>query len=547
MADYRGEMFADAQTPESQLHQVRRDADRLLSLLLLLHFPPALGLAAFHGTWLTAILVGGTISGGAWLLATRAPGAFITRSFIAVGLMAYSALMISETHGMIEMHFHIFGALAFLLVYRDWRVLIVGAAAVAVHHLSFELLQTAGAGVYVMPVEHLSLAMVVLHAAFVIFEVGVLVVLARSLEAETLTMARLRADDATERAGLARLAAALEQRDLSVGAGSADGAAAVLRSGISQVAELVQSIQSTARELSETSREVSTAAGDTERSSGEIAVAVGSVADAGEQQSRLVLEAGDAAGEAAAAVERALHAAEAAAGAAREALDDAERGMVTADEAHSAMSAVEESAAAITAASEALVVRSGEISAFVVTITTIAEQTNLLALNAAIEAARAGESGRGFAVVADEVRKLAEQSAEAAARTAGIVGEINDMTHRVAQLAGDGARRTEAGTRTVAASRGEFETIAARAHAVADRVEAIAGESRDAARHAEISRERTEELARIAESSSAMTQQVAASTLQTAATAGQLTSSADRLDATASTLEGLVVQFTVGR
>ena len=540
-------MFADAQTPESQLQQVRCNADRLLSLLLLLHFPPALGLAAFHGNWPAAILVGGTVSGGAWLLATRAPGAFITRSFIALGLMAYAALFISETHGMIEMHFHIFGALAFLLVYRDWRVIVLGAAAAAVHHLVFDLLQSAGAGVYVMPAEHLGLGMVVVHAVFVIFETTVLVVLARSLESETLTMARLRADDATERAGLARLAAALEQRDLSVGAGTAEGAAAVLRSGISQVAELVHSIQSTARELSETSREVSAAAGDTERSSGEIAVAVASVADAGDQQSRLVAEAGDAAGEAAAAVERALHAAEAAAGAAREALDDAERGMVTADEAHSAMSAVEESAAAITDASEALVVRSGEISAFVVTITTIAEQTNLLALNAAIEAARAGESGRGFAVVADEVRKLAEQSAEAAARTAGIVGEINDMTQRVAALAGDGARRTEAGTRTVAASRGEFETIAARAHAVADRVEAIAGESRDAHRHAEVSRERTEELARLAEASSAMTQQVAASTQETAATAGQLTSSAERLDSTASTLEGLVVQFTVAR
>ena len=129
----------------------------------------------------------------------------MTRAFIAVGLMAYSALFISETHGMIEMHFHIFGALAFLLVYRDWRVLLVGAAAAAVHHLTFDLLQSAGAGVYVMPASHLGLGMVVVHAVFVVFETVVLVILARSLESETLTMARMRVADAAERASLARL------------------------------------------------------------------------------------------------------------------------------------------------------------------------------------------------------------------------------------------------------------------------------------------------------------------------------------------------------
>jgi methyl-accepting chemotaxis protein len=530
--------------PDQQLLEVRKGADRVLSLLLVLHFPAAIALAVLHGTYVAAIVVGGGISLVGYLLAKRAPGAFATRAFVALGLMGYSALFISQSHGMVEMHFHIFGALAFLLVYRDWRVIVIAAGFIAVQHLGFMLLQEADAGVYIMPAEHLGYGMVLLHAVFVVFETTVLVVLSRTLEQETLAASELRSGEALERAQLTMLADALERRDLSVSGAGGDGPAAILRSGIGHVATLVETIQSAAVEINLTSREVSAASADSERSNEEIASAVSSVASASDQQARLVMEAGHAAGEAAAAVERALHAAEAAADAAGAALTDAERGMVTADDARSAMSAVEESAAAITEASAALVRRSQEITRFVGTITTIAEQTNLLALNAAIEAARAGESGRGFAVVADEVRKLAEQSADAAGSTSDIVNDIGRMTERVARLAGEGAARTETSVRTVALSRGEFEGIAARAREVAARVDAITGSSREAAQHAEDSRGRMIELATLAESSSATTQQVAASTQQTAATAGQLAASAQRLDAAADALSGLVTQFT---
>jgi methyl-accepting chemotaxis protein len=532
-------------SPAEQLLEVRKTADRLLSLLLVLHLPATFGLAALHGTWIAAFAVGGFVSGGAYLLARRAPGAFSTRAFIALGLAAYGGLLVDQSHGLIEMHFYFFSALAFLLVYRDWRLIVITAGAIAVHHLGFMVLQQAGAPVWVMPDGHLGLGMVLLHAAFVVFESSVLVVLSRSMEAETLDAAQRRVEDATERAQLAALASALEQRDLSVGAGAADGAAAILRAGIGQVASLVETIQSTALEISSTSQEVSAASVESSRSSEEIADAVNMVASVTEQQARLVFEAGEAAGSVSVAVSRALEAAEAAASAAAAALEDAESGMETADDARTAMTAVEDSAATIMEASGELVRRSGEITGFVGTISSIAEQTNLLALNAAIEAARAGESGRGFAVVADEVRKLAEQSAEAARSTDEIVSDISRMTQRVAALAGEGASRTSVSSRTVALSRGAFEGIASSARDVASRVDAIAIASREAAGHAGDSQVRMTELASLAESSSATTQQVAASTQQTAVIASQLSDSAVALDGAAESLRGLVVLFTV--
>src|SRR4051812_24781979 len=155
--------------------------------------------------------------------------------------LGYSALLISETHGMIEFHFHIFGALAFMLVYRDWRVPIVGAAVVVVHHIGFELLQAGGTNVYLMPPTNVHLPLVLLHAVFVVFEVSVLVIIARAMEEESVTLSHLRAGDAVEREQLANLASALEQRDLRRVGGSSEGAAGVLQQGIGQVASLVQS------------------------------------------------------------------------------------------------------------------------------------------------------------------------------------------------------------------------------------------------------------------------------------------------------------------
>lgn len=62
------------------------------------------------------------------------PGATATRHIIAVAQACMSALLIHLTGGRIETHFHVFGSLAFLAFYRDWKVLVTASAVVAADH-----------------------------------------------------------------------------------------------------------------------------------------------------------------------------------------------------------------------------------------------------------------------------------------------------------------------------------------------------------------------------------------------------------------------------
>jgi len=68
-----------------------------------------------------------------WLAFNRA-GATLTRHVIAVAQMLSSALLIHLCGGRLETHFHVFGSLAFLSFYRDWRVMVTGTVVVAADH-----------------------------------------------------------------------------------------------------------------------------------------------------------------------------------------------------------------------------------------------------------------------------------------------------------------------------------------------------------------------------------------------------------------------------
>ncbi len=82
-----------------------------------------------------SLFLGSMISCFPALLAWKLPGRAVTRHTIAVAQTLTSALLIHLTGGRIETHFHIFGSLAFLAFYRDWRVLITATIVVATDHM----------------------------------------------------------------------------------------------------------------------------------------------------------------------------------------------------------------------------------------------------------------------------------------------------------------------------------------------------------------------------------------------------------------------------
>jgi hypothetical protein len=131
----------------AQLHSRRVRIDRMFCALLLIQYVAGIIGAitvspyAWEGKVHTVHLhVWVAIVGGAGiiilpiLLATFRPGTALTRHVIAASQMLASALLIHLTGGRIETHFHVFGSLAFLAFYLDWKVLITASTVVAVDH-----------------------------------------------------------------------------------------------------------------------------------------------------------------------------------------------------------------------------------------------------------------------------------------------------------------------------------------------------------------------------------------------------------------------------
>jgi two-component system sensor histidine kinase/response regulator len=90
------------------------------------HLHPHVTAAIFFGGAITLLPVylASTNSGKAW-----------TRHIIAIAQMLMSSLFVHLSGGRIETHFHVFGSLAFIAFYRDWRVLLTATVVAGLDHV----------------------------------------------------------------------------------------------------------------------------------------------------------------------------------------------------------------------------------------------------------------------------------------------------------------------------------------------------------------------------------------------------------------------------
>jgi PAS domain S-box-containing protein len=127
---------------------VARQTDHLFAGLLVFQWLAAIAVALWVSpmTWIgaasqthihvwMACLLGAAVISVPLILTAMRPGQIITRHALAIAQMLMGSLLIHLSGGRSETHFHVFGSLAFLAFYRDWRVLISASAVVAIDHL----------------------------------------------------------------------------------------------------------------------------------------------------------------------------------------------------------------------------------------------------------------------------------------------------------------------------------------------------------------------------------------------------------------------------
>ena len=164
----------------SDLDKLRIRFGRFLVILLWLHIPVLAAVAFVVGRPPLAAGLAGALLAGAYHLTWWRHGITpATRYLSAVALMGEPALLVYLLAGhpwQMDMHMYFFALLALTIAWCDWRVVVVGAVAIAIHHIMLDFLLPLA-----VFADGADVGRVGLHAGIVALQTGVLVWLSRTL------------------------------------------------------------------------------------------------------------------------------------------------------------------------------------------------------------------------------------------------------------------------------------------------------------------------------------------------------------------------------
>ena len=356
-----------------------------------------------------------------------ARGTLASRLILTACLVGLVILHIQLSRGTVEYHFGVFATLALVMVYLDWRPILLTAGLFALHHIVFDRLLAAGLGFYCL--NEPDFGRILLHAFYVIVQTSLELMLVRGM-----------AQAAREGQELQQMVQRINQADgISL---QLDGLAAstalgqALQQALQRMQLAVGTVNQVAASIRVASAEIASGDHDLSQRSESTASSIEQTAASMEQLTSSVRQTADATSEAMAmAVENA---------------EVAQRGGEVVGQVVSTMNEINQS--------------SQKIGDIIGVIDGIAFQTNILALNAAVEAARAGEQGRGFAVVATEVRSLAQRSAVAAREIKDLIGASVDKVEqgtRLVQSAGSTITEVVSNARRVSSLMSDINRLSA--------------------------------------------------------------------------------------
>ncbi|WCT78589.1 hybrid sensor histidine kinase/response regulator [Novosphingobium humi] len=164
----------------SDLDKLRVRFGRFLVIFLWLHIPVLAAVAFAVGRPPVAAGLAGALLAAAYhLIWWRRGIAPVTRYLSAVALMGEPALLVYLLAGhpwQMDMHMYFFALLALTIAWCDWRVVVVGAVAIAIHHIMLDFLLPLA-----VFADGADVSRVGLHAGIVALQTGVLVWLSRTL------------------------------------------------------------------------------------------------------------------------------------------------------------------------------------------------------------------------------------------------------------------------------------------------------------------------------------------------------------------------------